>query len=139
MEIDINCLGETKMTDAQIFQVLGIVYLVVGIGILINPAFYKKLITTFTESPPAIYLSGLVALVIGYLLVTSHIWAKDWSVIITIFGWAALIKGLFLIVLPKVSIKVSNAFKEMKKFLKVWGIVVAIVGGLLAWVGFFAV
>ena len=140
MEIDVNCLGETKMTDAQIFQIVGIIYLIIGIGILINSDFYKKLITNFTENPPAIYLSGIVALVIGCLLVTFHnFWTKDWSVVITIFGWAALIKGLFLIVLPKVSIKVGNTFKEMKKFLKVWGVVVAIVGGLLAWLGFFAV
>jgi uncharacterized protein YjeT (DUF2065 family) len=126
------------MTDAQIFQILGIVYLTIGIGIIINLDFYKKLLTNFTENPPAIYLGGLVALVIGCLIVIFHnLWTKDWSVIITIFGWAALIKGLFLIVLPKVSIKVSNIFKEMKKFLKVWGIIAAVVGGLLAWVGFF--
>jgi uncharacterized protein YjeT (DUF2065 family) len=140
MEIDVNCLGETKMTDAQIFQIMGIIYLVVGIGILINPHFYKKLITNFTENQPAIYLSGLVALVIGCLLVTFHNnWDKDWSVIITIFGWASLIKGLFLIILPKMAVKVCNTFKEFKKLLKVWGTVVAIVGALLCWLGFFVV
>lgn len=128
------------MTDAQIFQILGIIYLTVGIGIVANPDFYKKLITNFTENPPAIYLSGLIALTIGYLLLTFHnVCAKDWSVILTIFGWAALIKGVFLIVLPKVSIKIGNAFRELKKFLKVWAIIVIIVGGLLCWLGFFAV
>lgn len=128
------------MTDAQIFQILGITYLTIGIGILVNPDFYKKLVKDFTENPPVIYLGGLVALAIGYLLVMFHnIWTKDWSVIITIFGWAALIKGLFLIVLPKLSIKISNSFKEMKKLLKVWAIIVIIVGGLLCWLGFFAV
>jgi uncharacterized protein YjeT (DUF2065 family) len=126
------------MTDAQIFQILGITYLVVGIGMLVNHDFYKKLITNFTENPPAIYLSGLVALLIGCLLVILHNnWTKDWSVIITIFGWAALIKGIFLIIFPKVSIKLSNTFKEMKKLLRVWGIVVAVVGALLCWLGFF--
>ncbi|MGB8227109.1 MAG: hypothetical protein WCE45_09660 [Sedimentisphaerales bacterium] len=128
------------MTDAQIFQILGIIYLVIGIGISGNPDFYKKLIKDFTENPPAIYLGGLVALVIGCFLVTLHNnWTRDWSVIITIFGWAALIKGMFLIVLPKVSIKFCNAFKEMKKLLRVWGIIVAIVGGLLCLLGFFVV
>jgi len=128
------------MTDVQIFQILGITYLAVGIGILINPDFYKKMIRDFTENPPVIYLGGLVALVIGCFLVVLHNnWTKDWSVIITIFGWAALIKGLFLIVLPKASIRFSNAFNEMKELLKVWGIIVAIVGGLLCWLGFYVV
>jgi len=126
------------MTDAQIFQVLGITYLAVGIGIIINPDFYKKLVTDFTENPPAVYLGGLVALAIGFLLVTFHnIWSKDWSVIITIFGWVALIKGLFLIVLPKVSIKICNFFKkQLIKLLAVWATVVLILGGLLCWLGF---
>lgn len=134
-----NILGETKMTDAQIFQLFGITYLAVGIGMLINPDFYKKMIRDFTENPPAIYLGGLVALAIGFLLVTFHNnWVKDWSVIITIVGWAALIKGLFLIVLPKVSIKVCNAFK-MGELLSVWSTIVIILGALLCWLGFFIV
>ena len=126
------------MTDAQIFQLLGIIYLAVGIGILINPDFYKKLIKDFTENPPAIYLGGLVSLAIGFLLVSFHnIWVRDWSVIITIIGWAALIKGLFLLILPKMAIKISNAFKEIKKLLPVWSTIVIILGALLCWLGFF--
>ncbi|PKL44106.1 MAG: hypothetical protein CVV39_08400 [Planctomycetes bacterium HGW-Planctomycetes-1] len=128
------------MTDAQIFQILGITYLAVGIGIIINPDFYKKMITHFTEDAAAIYLGGLAALVIGFLLVSFHnIWVTDWSVIITIIGWAALIKGLFLITLPKTAIKLCNSFKEMKKLMKVWSTVVIILGVLLCWLGFFTV
>jgi uncharacterized protein YjeT (DUF2065 family) len=126
------------MTDTQIFQLLGIIYLAVGIGMLTTPDFYKKLIKDFTENPLAIYLGGLAALAIGFLLVSFHnIWVRDWSVIITIIGWAALIKGLFLIILPKVSIKISNSFKEMKKLLAVWSTIVIILGVLLCWLGFF--
>ena len=126
------------MTDAQIFQILGITYLVVGIGILGNPNFYKKMIENFTENPPAIYLGGLAALVICCFVLTLHnIWTKDWSVIIPIFGWAALIKGIFLIVLPKTSAKFGKTFNEMKELLRVWGLIAAIVGGLLCWLGFF--
>ena len=128
------------MTDSQIFQILGITFLVMGIGILGNSNFYKKMIKDFTENPPAIYIGGLIALAIGCFMVVLHnSWTKDWSVIITIFGWAVLIKGLFLIVLPKLSIRFSNAFKEMKNFLKVWGIIAAIVGCLLCWLGFFVI
>jgi uncharacterized protein YjeT (DUF2065 family) len=129
------------MTDAHIFQVLGIVYLAVGIGMLINPDFYKKLMSEFSENPPSMYLSGLAAMVIGYLLVTYHnIWPSDWPVIITIFGWVALIKGLFLLLLPRVSIKISSFFQiQMTKLLTVWAVIIAVVGALLTWLGFFAV
>jgi xanthosine utilization system XapX-like protein len=126
------------MTDTQIFQVLGILYLAIGLGTLINHDFYKKLLTVFSENPPAIYLSGLVALVIGYLLVTFHnIWPSDWPVIITIFGWLALIKGLVLLLLPRVSIKICKIFEsQMTTFLPVWALVMAVAGIILAWLGF---
>ena len=129
------------MTDAQIFQVMGIVYLAVGIGMLINPDFYKKLLAVFSEHPPALYLGGLAALVVGYLLVTFHnIWViDDWTVIITIFGWLALVKALVLLLLPRVAIKTCSLFeRQMTKFFSVWAITMTIVGGLLAWLGFFA-
>ena len=56
------------MSDAQIFQIFSLVYLAVGIGILINPAFYKKLIEDFIESASVLYLGGIMALVVGYLI-----------------------------------------------------------------------
>ncbi len=127
------------MTDAQIFQIVGIMYLTVGLGILINPDFYKKMITSFMQSPPVIYLGGLTALLIGYLLVTFHnVWVKDWAVIITIVGWLAIIKGLMLIVLPKVMVRISNAFVNVTNIMKIWPIIIIILGALCCWLGFFA-
>ncbi len=73
------------MSDAQIFQIFSLVYLAVGIGILINPDFYKKLFESFIEDTTALYFGGIAALVIGYLILAFHnTWTKDFSVIITI-------------------------------------------------------
>lgn len=37
-------------------------------------------------------MSGFFALVMGLAIVNAHIvWVMDWPVIITIFGWAAVI------------------------------------------------
>jgi uncharacterized membrane protein len=128
-----------KMTDTQIFQLLGIIYLAVGIGMLTSPDFYKKLLADCTKDSLAVYLGGLVALAIGFLVVTFHnIWTKDWSVIITILGWAALLKGLFLTIMPRALFKITNFFKETTKLLTLWAIIVLILGGLLSWLGFFA-
>lgn len=125
------------MTEAQIFQLFGIMYLAIGLGALINPEFYRKMLTDFGQSRPMIYMGGLGVLVIGYLLVTFHnVWVKGWPVIITVIGWGALFKGLFLLVLPKASMKACGIFKDMGKLLIVWAIVVLILGGLCCWLGF---
>ena len=128
------------MTDAQIFQVLGIVYLAVGIGVLINPSFYRNLLAALSEHPPAVYLGGLISLAVGFLLVTFHnIWiVDDWTVIITILGWVALVKGVLLIIAPNTMIKMCKIFdSQMKKLFLLWAAILIIAGALLAWLGFY--
>ncbi|MBN1391432.1 MAG: hypothetical protein JW947_01365 [Sedimentisphaerales bacterium] len=126
------------MSDSQIFQIWGLLYLAVGVGMIINSAFYKKLMAEFSENPPSIYLGGLAALVIGFLIVTFHnTWTGDWSVIITIFGWLALLKGVFLLLLPRVSIKIYKFFEgQMTKYAHAWAVIMALVGIILIWLGF---
>ena len=125
------------MTDVQIFQLFGITYLAIGIGAVTARQFYKNMITGFMESPPLIYLGGLAALVVGFLLVTFHnIWVKDWPVIITIIGWAALIKGICLVTMPKLSMKSAGFFT---KIMAGWSIFVILFGILCCWLGFFAI
>ncbi|MHC4104175.1 MAG: hypothetical protein ACYSR9_04490, partial [Planctomycetota bacterium] len=85
------------MSDAQIFQVLSLYYIAVGIGILVNTQFYKKVFEDFIERTSILYLGGVMALGVGYLLVAFHnTWTKDLSVIITIVGWLALVKGILI-------------------------------------------
>ena len=131
-------MEKQKMTDTQIFQLLGIIYLAVGLGMLTTPDFYRKLLEDCTKDSLALYLGGLLALAAGFIVITFHnTWTKDWAVIITIFGWAAFLKGLFLILMPRVLFKVTNFFKETKKLMAVWSTIVIILGVLLCWLGFF--
>ncbi|MCX5794799.1 MAG: hypothetical protein NTY77_04830 [Elusimicrobia bacterium] len=47
------------------------------------------------------YLLGLLALVIGSLIVHYHdIWVGDWPVLITVLGWIAVVKGIMIIAFP---------------------------------------
>ena len=128
------------MTDAQLFQVLGILYLAVGIGMIISPNFYKNLLAALSEHPPAVYLSGLISLGVGFLLVTFHnIWkVNEWTVIITILGWVALLKGLIVLIVPNAAIKTCAAFDvQFRKLFTVCALIIIIAGALLAWLGFF--
>ena len=125
------------MPDTQIFQIFSLVYLAVGIGILINPDFYKKLFESFIEDTTALYFGGIAALVIGYLIVAFHnTWTKDFSVIITIIGWIALIKGLLIIIRPKIMIALTKAMMSKGNFLKIEAIAIIIVGLALSYLGF---
>ncbi|MHC4742252.1 MAG: hypothetical protein ACYS8Z_10085 [Planctomycetota bacterium] len=125
------------MSDAQIFQILSLLYVAVGIGILINPDFYRKVFEDFTESPSVLYLGGAIALAIGYLIVAFHnTWAMDVSVIVTIIGWIALLKGLVILIRPKIMIAICKAILKEKGTLKIEAIAIIILGLILSFLGF---
>ena len=128
---------EKKMSDAQIFQIFSIVYVTIGIGILINPGFYKKLFEDFIENAAVMYLGGIMALTIGYLIVAFHnTWTKDLSVIITIVGCLAMIKGILILIRPNMIIALSKAILQKESTLKIEAIAVIILGLAFSFLGF---
>ena len=60
------------------------------------------------------------------------IWAKDWTVLITIIGWVSLLKGIILIAFPQ-SI---SSFKGIYKNTRLWGIFMIAIGLLFGYFGF---
>lgn len=125
------------MSDAQIFQLLGIVYFVVGIGILINRDYYLRVFEGFIENPAIMYMGGFMSLVVGFLLVTFHnTWEASWSVIITIIGWLALIKGLTLFLTPQLFIRIIRVMKEKPKVITVHATFATVLGFLCMVLGF---
>ena len=56
---------------------------------LIQPHLYDA------QTPPVIYLSGIIMFVAGLAVVRAHhVWEKNWTVLITLAGWFLLLLGL---------------------------------------------
>ncbi len=128
------------MTDAQIFQFIGLTYAAVGIRGIIDKESYRDILKGSIDSPALYYLFGLLALVLGFLLVTFHNeWSMSWSVIITIFGWIALIEGVLIIAYPPLFIKISNWMVKKDKFLRVYAGLALLLGALFLILGFWVV
>jgi hypothetical protein len=129
------------MTDAQIFQLFGLIYVAAGLGgLLTKTGYIQTLLEEFSKSPALLYLSGMMAVVVGFLLVTFHnVWVLDWTVIITIFGWLALIKGLMLMALQGVYGKIFDSMSKRTTFLKGYSVFVLLLGIFFLVLGFVVV
>lgn len=80
---------------------IGPIYIIVGIGMLINPEHYHRMVEDFFRSPALLYLGGTMALAVGLSILYFHnVWSSDWRVIITILGWLASLKGAHLLLFP---------------------------------------
>lgn len=126
------------MTDANIFQILGLAYLAIGLGMLINPRFYSKMLNKMIDDEAVLFVTGLLVLVIGYFLAAYHnIWTGGWTIIITVIGWLALLKGLMMVIIPEKSVKLYNLIKISKAQLSVYGKIVLVIGIIFAYLGYF--
>ena len=122
-----------------IAKILGLVYLTIGVGLMVNRQTFKQILEDFCKNTVLVFYGGALALVIGIMIVLIHnIWAANWTVIITIIGWAALIKGVWLIVFPNSVHKFMQAYQKNEKLLVVHSTAALVFGIVLIYFGFFA-
>jgi len=83
-------------------KALGLYLVIISVGMLINAHTLKSLLGEMLKSPGLMFVMGVIGMIIGVLIVISHnIWTLDWRIIITIMGWAGLIKGTIRVVIPQ--------------------------------------
>ena len=118
-------------------KILAVSYIAISLGQLFSGMTYKKMFKDIMDSSSAMLMMGLFGIIIGFLLIEHHnIWVKDWPVIITIIGWAALVKGVMFLAFP-------NALKIFEpmftgKFVKVFPYFTLAFGLLMGYFGFIA-
>lgn len=120
-------------TSILISKILGTTYLAVAIGLIVSKNYYKLMFEKFFDNSPAVYLSGMICVVLGWIMIDSQgTFNSDWTDIITVMSWLVMLKGVLLLVFPTY----MNSFKPMlgSKFV----IVLAFIFGLVfANFGFF--
>ena len=125
-------------TSVFIAKLLGPCFLIIGLGILFNRKHYNNLMEDFCKNSAMLYFGGITALAIGILIVLSHnVWAADWRVIITIFGWGGIIKGTWLLVFPNTASAFVGLYQKNKVLLLGHSFLVIIIGAWLTAAGYF--
>lgn len=127
--------------DNSIFiaRIFGLYYLIIGAGIMLNRKSFQQLLDDFCKSTALVFFAGLLALVVGLAIILTHnIWVANWTVLITILGWGALIKGIWMVVFPGTVFKFMQSYRKNKNILIVQSIIVLILGAVLTFLGFFA-
>ena len=127
---------ETSIFIAKIF---GLCYLILGAGFVFNRKAFVRVMEDFCKNAALLFYGGLLALVIGIVIILTHnVWVANWTVIITIIGWAAFIKGIWIIVFPNTVSKFMQIYQRNESLLTVHSIGVLIFGAVLTFFGFFA-
>jgi len=120
-----------------IARLVGPLFVVLGIGCLVNQTIYADMIGQAILVPVLIYLSGLMAFLAGVAMLNGyHAWTVDWRIIITILGWVLVVAGIIRIVLPGAAAVAAIALYSGGYAMAIVGIIVLIIGGFLSFKGY---
>ncbi len=120
-----------------IAALIGPVLIVSALSILLNREMFDQIMQQTMESPALIFLAGIAALVIGLVVVNAHnIWVFDWPVIITLFGWGAIVGGIVRILAPQQAIEMAKALLAHKAPLTISAALFLLLGIVLTVFGY---
>ncbi len=119
-------------TSILLAKLIGPLFVIVGVGVLINPIHYHKMIANFINNAELYYFSGALAFVTGVAIINYHnVWVQDWRVAITLAGWLSLVKGTFRIVYPTAGSQLASTAMFSKNMLYIYGVFILSVGAWL--------
>ena len=118
---------------AYFFSVL---FLVVGVSILRNKKEYILLLLDVSKSSTLMYFSGFLAFTTGFFIILlNNTSINVSSIVVEIFGWLSLLKGVIRILFPSVTRKVLRWFSP--KFVTPAGWILIILGLTMLFLTFF--
>ncbi len=98
--------------DISIFlaKFWGWYFIIFFVLLIVYPKRIKQLFE-YAKDEKFIIIISFLAIVIGLLNIIVHnIWVFDWRIIITLFGWFALFKGISLFAFPQFALQWINNF-----------------------------
>jgi uncharacterized protein YjeT (DUF2065 family) len=118
-------------------SIWGPVLVAVGIGFFASPAFYRKVYRDLENNSFAVLFFGMLAIAVGIMQIQSHnLWESLSEVIISLLGWAILVKGIICVIFPKIAEKRGDWFIN-HKMIPIAGGVVLLLGLYLSWFAYF--
>jgi hypothetical protein len=107
-----------------------------GIAIL-QPGLIRAVVKEFGESVMVTLFVGLVGIMGGLAVILSHnLWVADWRVLITLLGWAALVKGIVSLVSPDMLRDMGMSMYSSPQRIRIMLVITGVLGVYLSGAGF---
>ncbi len=115
----------------------GILMVIICLELLLRRSVLDNLFK-MTKDKSFMIISGYLALILGLVTVILHnIWVADWRVVITVFGWLSLIKGIARIGFPEIAQKYIKTLENKPVLIKTLLVITILLGAWLIWMGFY--
>jgi len=104
---------------------------------LFRKNMFLQVLNEFYDHPASLFVAGLMAMFIGlFLVLLYNYWNAGFlALVVTLTGWAALVKGISLLFMPKTVSRWSRAM-NLDKFSSLYAVVILVVAVYLMHAGF---
>jgi len=124
-------------TSLFIAKLMGPILALFGLLMLIRREVFVDIARELIASRAMLFLAGILTLAAGLAIVNTHnVWVLGWPVIITVFGWLAVIGGVMRIALPDKIRGMGEAMLESRSFISFDAVAVTALGAFLAYQGY---
>jgi hypothetical protein len=80
---------------------IGPTLIALAASLLVNLDAMMALVEPVSRDPALVLISGVISFVAGLAVVRLHNhWVRDWTLLVTIFGWLLLVGGLVRMLFP---------------------------------------
>ena len=122
----------------KVASVMGPVMVVMGLSILLYPKTWKKVTEGWLKNHYQMIPMAIITLVMGIIAVKMYnVWTKDIWVLVTIGGWAMIVKSVFYFLAPGVVIKWAMTFGKHTWLLVLDSLILLAWGGVLSYYTYF--
>jgi hypothetical protein len=105
-----------------------------GCAMLVNREMFPVIIDQISHDYGLIVLSGMLSLLAGIAIVRVHnVWSGGWQIIVTLFGWLAIVGGLARMWVPQLAGPIANTFTASPAALIAPAVVLLALGGFLSY------
>ena len=129
------------MSTVVLAQIMGPVIMAAGIGFLLHPKFYVKIMKDFEEHEGLTYFTGIIVMILGLIVIVNHnIWESFAAGLVTFFGWSSFLKGAIFLIAPNLLFSISHRFYKNKAMMRVAMVFCLVIGAFLckSYFGYFA-
>ncbi len=118
-------------------QLIGLYCLLIGCALLFRKKMMVEVINDMYRNPSVLFVVGLIATFLGLLVVlNNNYWTSGFlALVVTIVGWAALLKGAAILFIPEMTVSWVR-LARLEKFAYLYAIIVLVVGLYLVHAGF---
>lgn len=117
-------------------RVLGPYFVIVAVTATLRAAEMRELLADFGANPLWPWVMGALVLIIGLTVVALHPhWNNPAAVIVSVLGWAMVLRGVFLLAFPAAFMSAADAVIGSGKVWQIGYLAMAVLGLYLSYAG----